>query len=146
MYYSGLNQKYEVGMNMNRFDKLGVVDYLNEMGRPSGFNDRKRLYQSLFENIPVNYTGSAEQNTELVNALRDTYKSTGSNLGVRRPGDALAEFARKLRSRSIYEGNRPDNRRETPMSAYDDPKLVNQMVGYLFGSPHKIKNNYLANK
>lgn len=132
-------------MDQNRFDKLGIVDYLNEMKQPSDFSNRKKLYQSLFQNIPVNYTGSTEQNTELANALRDTYKSVGSNLGVRPDNDPLLMFSRKLLARSVFEGNRPRERKETPMSGIDN--LANsQFVKNLFGSPKENKISNLITK
>ncbi len=149
MCYSGLNRKYEVNMNQNRFDKLGLVDYLNEMKQPSDFDSRKKLYQSLFSNIPVNYTGSAEQNTELANSLRDTYKSVGSNLGNRKYNDALRVFADKTRARSVFEGNR--NRQVSPntMSGYEDyySNPTNNYNDYVRSNAKRsIFNDYLAKK
>jgi hypothetical protein len=133
-------------MNQNQYDKLGIVDFLNTMKQPSGFSNRKALYQSLFQNIPVNYTGTVEQNTELANALRDTYKQVGSNLGQRPRGDALKEFARKIIARSVSEGNRPTERQEHPMAALENTNTSNQaLMGYLFGTPNTRVQNNLSN-
>lgn len=133
-------------MDQNQYDKLGLVDFLNTMNQPSGFNNRKALYQSLFKNMPVKYTGTEGQNTELANALRDTYKQVGSNLGERPKGDALKEFARKMIARSISEGNRPTIRQEHPMNALENTNTSNQaLMGYLFGTPNTRVQNDISN-
>ena len=120
--------------NMNQYDKLGLVDFLNEMNQDSTFSNRRKLYQSLFNNLPVDYKGTEDQNVELVNALRDTYKQTGSNLGNDRPKyDALKQFALKTLSRSVYEGNRPTIRPEHPMRVMDSTDLKYRDMMNLFG-------------
>lgn len=105
--------------NMNQYDKLSLVDFLNTMNQDSSFDNRKRLYKSLYFYTPVDYTGTAKQNTELANALRDTYKQVGSNLGERPRGDAFKQFANRTFSRSIYEGNRPTIRKSHPMESLE---------------------------
>ena len=139
--------------DQNQYNKLGLIDYLNTLGQKSDFGSRKKLYNSLYFNTPVNYQGTAEQNKELVNSLRDSYIKVGSNLGNRQEGDALRQFVRNTMSRSVFEGNRPTVRPTHPMESYEYKSNMNipqmkSLEAKLFGSnkPNNRYDNYLTLK
>ena len=53
-----------------------IVDYLKSIGQDSSFSNRKKLAQA---NGISNYTGTAAQNTKLLNILRGSGSSSSSN-------------------------------------------------------------------
>lgn len=53
-----------------------IVDYLKSIGQDSSYNNRKKLAQA---NGISNYTGTAAQNTKLLNILRGSGSSSSSN-------------------------------------------------------------------
>ena len=57
------------------FDPESLVDFLKEEGLPSDMEYRKKLAA---EYGIKDYSGTADQNTELLHALREKYTSVGS--------------------------------------------------------------------
>ena len=61
-------------LNLQLF--AGIVDYLNSQGQDSSFNARKQLAT---QHGITNYTGTAQQNTQLLSILQGSAKSTSNN-------------------------------------------------------------------
>lgn len=59
-----------------------IVDYLKSIGQDSSFSNRKKLAQA---NGISNYTGTAAQNTKLLNILRGSGSSSSSNTSSYHP-------------------------------------------------------------
>lgn len=67
-----------VRLNLQLFAYTGnsIVDYLKSEGKDSSFNARKKIAESLGI---TNYTGTASQNTKMLNTLRSGSGSTSNN-------------------------------------------------------------------
>ena len=67
-----------VRLNLQVFAYTGnsIVDYLKSEGKDSSFNARKKIAESLGI---TNYTGTASQNTKMLNTLRSGSGSTSNN-------------------------------------------------------------------
>ena len=70
-----------------------IVDYLNSAGQDSSYKARKRLAQQ--QGIS-NYTGSARQNTSLLNSLRNAAASSSDPVQVRTCWRASETHQRRL--------------------------------------------------
>lgn len=65
-----------VSTSNSTYTGSSIVDYLKSIGQDSSFNNRKKLAQA---NGISNYTGTATQNTKLLNILRGNGSSSNSN-------------------------------------------------------------------
>ena len=105
--------------------KMGVSGFLTSLGQPADFQNREKLYGSVFRDMPTKYTGSVEQNSELKNALQGVYGTVGGSIGVRPQNDPLRQFAERTTSKSVYEGNKYQTPSASPLSSLE-PTLANQ--------------------
>jgi len=64
---TGTSEKKPEETYAKDYTGVSIVDFLNQSGKPSDFESRKKLAQSLGIQ---NYTGTASQNTEMLNKLR----------------------------------------------------------------------------
>jgi hypothetical protein len=68
------------------YQGVSIVDYLNSVGSPTDFNSRKAL---AMKNGIQNYTGTAQQNTQLLNTLRGTQSNVPSATPNATPSPAV---------------------------------------------------------
>ena len=89
--------------NTDVYNGNSIVDYLKSINVDSSFENRKKLAE---KNGIGNYTGSAEQNTLLLNTLRN--KSDESIIYTVKNGDNLSKIALKYGTtwKKIYEDNK----------------------------------------
>lgn len=90
-------------VNADVYNGNSIVDYLKSINVDSSFENRKKLAE---ENGIVNYKGSAEQNTLLLNIFRN--KSDESIIYTVQSGDNLSKIALKYGTtwKKIYEDNK----------------------------------------
>lgn len=90
-------------VDIDVYNGNSIVDYLKSINIDSSFENRKELAE---ENGIANYTGSAEQNTLLLNTLRN--KSDESIIYIVQSGDNLSKIASKYGTtwKKIYEDNK----------------------------------------
>lgn len=68
--------------NAGSYNGNSIVDYLKSIGQDSSYNNRKKLAQA---NGISNYTGTAAQNTKLLNILRGSGSNSNSNTNTYYP-------------------------------------------------------------
>lgn len=90
-------------VNTDVYNGNSIVDFLKSINIDSSFENRKKLAE---ENGIANYTGSAEQNTLLLNMLRN--KSDERVIYTVQSGDNLSKIASKYGTtwKKIYEDNK----------------------------------------
>ena len=90
-------------VNTDVYNGNSIVDYLKSINVDSSFENRKKLAE---KNGIANYTGSAEQNTLLLDILRD--KSVDSIIYTVQSGDNLSKIASKYGTtwKKIYDDNK----------------------------------------
>ena len=101
-----------------------IVDYLKSIGIDSSFDNRKKLAK---EYGISNYTGTAEQNTKLLNLMRD--KKITSNY----KGNSIVDYLKSVGIDSSFD-NRKKLAKEYGISNYtgtaeQNTKLLNMMRG-----------------
>ena len=101
-----------------------IVDYLKSVGIDSSFDNRKKLAK---EYGISNYTGTAEQNTKLLNLMRD--KKITSNYN----GNSIVDYLKSVGIDSSFD-NRKKLAKEYGISNYtgtaeQNTKLLNMMRG-----------------
>lgn len=72
----GSSSSGSTSTNTGSYNGNSIVDYLKSIGQDSSFSNRKKLAQA---NGISNYTGTAAQNTKLLNILRSSGSSSNSN-------------------------------------------------------------------
>lgn len=95
-----------------------IVDYLKSIGQDSSFANRKKLAAA---NGISNYTGTASQNTQLLNKLRGGSGSSAVTYTVK-SGDTLSAIAKKYGT--TYQKIADDNGIANPNKIYPGQKLV----------------------
>lgn len=95
-----------------------IVDYLKSIGQDSSFANRKKLAAA---NGISNYTGTASQNTQLLNKLRGGSSSSAVTYTVK-SGDTLSAIAKKYGT--TYQKIAKDNGISDPNKIYPGQKLV----------------------
>lgn len=95
-----------------------IVDYLKSIGQDSSFANRKKLAEA---NGISNYTGTASQNTQLLNKLRGGSSSSAVTYTVK-SGDTLSAIAKKYGT--TYQKIAKDNGIADPNKIYPGQKLV----------------------
>ena len=95
-----------------------IVDYLKSIGQDSSFANRKKLAAA---NGISNYTGTASQNTQLLNKLRGGSSSSAVTYTVK-SGDTLSAIAKKYGT--TYQKIAKDNGIADPNKIYPGQKLV----------------------
>ena len=77
-YNSNINTLNNANNNLQNtnVNDPSIVNYLNTVGQPSDFSSRSKLAAT---NGISNYTGSADQNTQLLNILRNNATKNGAN-------------------------------------------------------------------
>ena len=95
-----------------------IVDYLKSIGQDSSFANRKKLAAA---NGISNYTGTASQNTQLLNKLRGGSGSSAVTYTVK-SGDTLSAIAKKYGT--TYQKIAKDNGIADPNKIYPGQKLV----------------------
>ena len=95
-----------------------IVDYLKSIGQDSSFANRKKLAAA---NGISNYTGTASQNTQLLNKLRGGSGSSAVTYTVK-SGDTLSAIAKKYGT--TYQKIASDNGIANPNKIYPGQKLV----------------------
>lgn len=95
-----------------------IVDYLKSIGQDSSFSNRKKLAAA---NGISNYTGTASQNTQLLNKLRGSSSSSAVTYTVK-SGDTLSEIAQKYGT--TYQKIASDNGIANPNKIYVGQKLI----------------------
>ena len=104
--------------NSSTYNGSSIVDYLKSIGQDSSFANRKKLAQA---NGISNYTGTASQNTELLNKLRGGSSSSTVTYTVK-SGDTLSDIAKKYGT--TYQKIASDNGISNPNKIYPGQKLV----------------------
>ena len=101
----------------NTYKGNSLVDYLKSINIDSSYQNRKKLAK---ENGINNYTGTANQNIELLNKLRNNGMS--NTIYIVREGDTLSKIAKIYNT--TYQKIASDNGINNPNKIYIGQKLI----------------------
>ncbi len=117
---SKINSKQNIttkDSTQNNYNKTSLVDYLKSINIDNSYQNRKKL---AMRNGINNYTGTANQNTELLNKLRNN--SISNTIYIVKKGDTLSKIAKTYNK--AYKKIASDNNIKDPNKIYIGQKLI----------------------
>ena len=121
------------GSSSSSYSNNSIVDYLNSIGVDSSFSNRKKLAQA---NGISNYTGTASQNLQLLNILRNgnTSTTTSTSNTSSYTGTSIVDYLKSIGQDSSFS-NRKKLAEANGISNYTGTASQNtQLLNILRGS------------